>query len=57
MGTKDKVKNTLDEMIGKIKKLVGDTLGNPRLQGEGKTKEVKGEAKQAGEKAKDTFEK
>jgi uncharacterized protein YjbJ (UPF0337 family) len=44
-----------DEAKGKIKEVAGRTVGNERLTAEGKADQVKGDAQQAKEKAKDAF--
>jgi uncharacterized protein YjbJ (UPF0337 family) len=42
---------------GKLKETVGKVSGNDKLRAEGKTDQVKGNVKQAGEKLKDAFKK
>ncbi|MEH6498072.1 MAG: CsbD family protein [Pseudoalteromonas distincta] len=42
--TTDKIKGTANEIVGKGKQAVGNSVGNERLQGEGAAQEVKGKA-------------
>ena len=51
----DKMKNKAEELGGKGKETVGDATDNRDLQAEGKSDQVKGNLKQAGEKVKDAF--
>ncbi|OYW34180.1 MAG: CsbD family protein [Rhizobiales bacterium 12-66-7] len=51
--TSDKIKGTTNEAIGNAKQGIGKTVGNDRLQAEGKVQEIKGEGQQAMGKAKD----
>ena len=51
----DKAKNKVEELVGKGKQEVGEHTGNDDLEAEGKTDEVKGDLKQAGENVKDAF--
>ncbi|MCM2428720.1 CsbD family protein [Streptomyces sp. RKAG337] len=55
MGAGDKAENIADKAKGKIKETVGKTVGNERLEAEGKADQAKGDAKQAGEHIKDAF--
>ena len=55
MGLDDKLKNSTEEWTGKAKEKVGDITGDESMQAEGKTDQVKGNLKQAGEKVKDAF--
>ncbi|MEV5746309.1 CsbD family protein [Actinoallomurus sp. NPDC052308] len=55
MSAQDKAANTGDKIKGKAKETVGKVTGNERLEAEGKADQVKGDAKQAGEKVKDVF--
>jgi uncharacterized protein YjbJ (UPF0337 family) len=57
MATTDKAKNTAQQAKGKLKETVGKVSGNDTLRAEGKTDQVKGNVKQAGEKLKDAFKK
>jgi uncharacterized protein YjbJ (UPF0337 family) len=56
MGTSDKAKNAADEAKGKAKEMTGDATDNPDLQAEGDLERRKAQLKQAGEKAKDAFD-
>lgn len=51
----DKVRDKAQELRGRIKRNIGEVTGNRRLQAEGRTEEVIGNLKQAGEKIKDAF--
>jgi uncharacterized protein YjbJ (UPF0337 family) len=42
---------------GKVKKGTGKAIGDPVLEGEGKSEQAKGNLKQAGHKVKDAFKK
>ncbi|WP_035803654.1 CsbD family protein [Kitasatospora mediocidica] len=53
MGEGDKVSNMADKAKGKAKEAAGKAVGNERLVAEGKGDQVRGDAKQAGEKVKD----
>jgi uncharacterized protein YjbJ (UPF0337 family) len=44
--TKKRVQGVVDEVAGKVKKTIGATLGNERLEAEGRATELKGEAEQ-----------
>jgi uncharacterized protein YjbJ (UPF0337 family) len=55
MTTTDKAKNTAQRAKGKIKEEAGRVTGNDRLRNKGKTDQVKGDLKQAGEKVKDAL--
>ena len=55
MSGTDKMKNKAEELGGKGKETVGDATDNRDLQAEGKSDQVKGNLKQAGEKVKDAF--
>ena len=57
MSAKDKAKDKVQAAKGKLKKRTGKALGDPVLEGEGKADQVKGNLKQAGEKAKDAVKK
>ena len=57
MATTDKAKNTAQQANGKLKETVGKVSGNDTLRAEGKTDQVKGNVKQAGERLKDAFKK
>jgi uncharacterized protein YjbJ (UPF0337 family) len=55
MSAIDKIKNKVEEVEGKAKEVVGRATDDPKLEGEGKGKQVTGNLKQAGEKVKDAF--
>jgi uncharacterized protein YjbJ (UPF0337 family) len=57
MSKKDKAKNTTQIAKGKVKEAAGKTTGDHNLQADGKADQMKGNIKQAGEKAKDAFKK
>ncbi|HEY1761914.1 MAG TPA: CsbD family protein [Acidimicrobiales bacterium] len=50
-------KNAAEVAKGRVKATAGKTTGNRRVQAEGKIEEIKGRAKQAGQRVKDTLEK
>lgn len=56
MSNKDKVKNATQIFKGKIKAATGKKIGNQRLEADGKSDQVKGNLKQAGEKVKDALQ-
>jgi uncharacterized protein YjbJ (UPF0337 family) len=53
MSLEDKARNTVDTARGKAKDAVGRATGNKDMETEGKTEQVLGHLKQAGEKVKD----
>jgi len=55
MGLDDKVRNTSEDVAGKIKEGAGKATDNERLEAEGKGEQFKSDLKQAGEKVKDAF--
>jgi uncharacterized protein YjbJ (UPF0337 family) len=57
MSAKNKAKDKAEAAKGKVKKGTGKALGDPVLEGKGKAEQVKGNLKQAGEKAKDAAKK
>jgi uncharacterized protein YjbJ (UPF0337 family) len=57
MGWLDKLKNKRDETKGAAKEQAGKATGNKKMEREGKMDQTKSNLKQAGEKAKDAFEK
>jgi uncharacterized protein YjbJ (UPF0337 family) len=57
MGAKNKAADKAKAVKGKIKKTAGKSVGNPRLEAEGRTDQTEGNLKQAGEKVKDAFRK
>jgi uncharacterized protein YjbJ (UPF0337 family) len=57
MGIDDKLKNMADEAKGKMKEKTGDATDNEDQQVEGSIERREAQLKQAGEKAKDAFDK
>ncbi|MCU1512222.1 MAG: CsbD-like protein [Arthrobacter sp.] len=57
MGLGDKIHNAAEKLHGKGKQTAGEASGNERLSAEGKSRQVKADLKQAGEKIKDAFKK
>jgi uncharacterized protein YjbJ (UPF0337 family) len=57
MGWLDKLKNKKDETQGAAKEHAGKATGDKKMEREGKTDQTKSNLKQAGEKAKDAFDK
>ncbi|MFC0624509.1 CsbD family protein [Kribbella deserti] len=57
MGIGDKLKNAAEGAKGKVKEATGDATDNQDLQAEGEMDQTKADLKQAGEKAKDAFDK
>lgn len=55
MGTGDKISNAFDKAKGKTKEGVGDATDNESMQAEGQADQTEANAKQMGEKAKDTW--
>jgi uncharacterized protein YjbJ (UPF0337 family) len=55
MGADDKMKNTGEDMSGKVKEATGKVTDNESLEAEGKDQQTKADMKQAGEKVKDAF--
>ena len=55
MGASDKIRDKAEAAEGKAKEAAGKAIDDPYLEGEGKTKQVSGDLKQAGEKVKDAF--
>ncbi|MGD7001248.1 CsbD family protein [Corynebacterium halotolerans] len=53
MGLGDKIKNAGEKASGKAKEAAGNVTDNEKLKGEGKADQVKGDAKQKAEEAKD----
>ena len=51
----DKLRNKAQELRGRIKRNTGEVTGDRSLQAEGRADELKGNAKQIGEKIKDAF--
>jgi uncharacterized protein YjbJ (UPF0337 family) len=57
MTATDKAKNTAQKAKGKVKETAGKATGNDNLRAKGKSDQIKGDLKQAGEKVKDAFKK
>lgn len=52
---KKKSRAKMEQAKGKVKEAAGRTVGNERLEAEGRAEQAKGDARQAKEKAKDVF--
>ncbi len=55
MGLDDKLRNQAEEKVGEAKEALGKATDDKDLEGEGKSDQMKGALKQAGEKVKDAF--
>lgn len=55
MSTLDKIKQKLEELVGKTQRKTGDALDDESMQAKGLAKEKQAQVKQTGEKAKDVF--
>ncbi|MER6787152.1 CsbD family protein [Streptomyces sp. NBC_00637] len=55
MAGEQKSKAKMEQAKGKAKEAVGRTVGNERLEAEGRAEQAKGDARQAKEKTKDVF--
>ena len=55
MSAEDKVKNKVEEVVGKAKDRIGGATGDRDLQAEGQADQSKSNLKQAGENVKDAF--
>jgi uncharacterized protein YjbJ (UPF0337 family) len=55
VGFADKFSNRVQELRGRMKRNAGGVSGDRRLEAEGRSEEVRGSLKQAGEKLKDAF--
>lgn len=55
MAGDEKARAKKEEMKGRAKETVGRAVGNERMTAEGRAEKSKGDARQAKEKAKDTF--
>ena len=55
MGKKDKARNLAQVAKGKVKESTGKSVGNERLEADGRVDQMKGNLKQAGEKVKDAL--
>lgn len=57
---KDQIKGRIDQATGKVKEELGDALGNPRMENEGRLEKTGGRAQadygDAKEKVKDTVD-
>jgi uncharacterized protein YjbJ (UPF0337 family) len=52
----ERMKGTLDEVVGSAKRKAGELTGDSKLQGEGMAQQVKGKAEYAWGKTKDTVQ-
>ncbi|MFE2218382.1 CsbD family protein [Streptomyces canus] len=55
MAGDQKAKAKKEQIKGKAKEAIGRAVGNERMEAEGRMGQSKGDARQAKEKAKDTF--
>ncbi|MFE7172060.1 CsbD family protein [Streptomyces sp. NPDC057616] len=55
MAKEEKARAKKEQMKGKAKEAMGRMTGNERMTAKGKADQVKGDARQAKEKGKDTF--
>jgi uncharacterized protein YjbJ (UPF0337 family) len=55
MGFADKFSHKAQELRGRMKRNAGEVTGDRALEAEGRSEEVRGNLKQAGEKIKDVF--
>ncbi|MER5808801.1 CsbD family protein [Streptomyces sp. NPDC002033] len=55
MATGKKVKNVAQKTKGKVKETAGRAVGNQSLESKGAREQMAGDAKQAGQKVKDTL--
>ena len=55
MSAKDKSKNKVQEVAGRIKEKAGEITDDSDLQARGKSERAQSDLKQAGEKVKDAF--
>ncbi len=55
LSIKNKIKNEVRQLIGKVKAKIGKVTGNRRLQVQGKSQQARANLKQIAEKAKDVF--
>ncbi|OYV59163.1 MAG: general stress protein CsbD [Actinobacteria bacterium 21-73-9] len=53
--TKNKVRNAARVVKGRAQEAAGRAVGNDRMVARGKSEQVKGHLRQAGEKARDAF--
>jgi uncharacterized protein YjbJ (UPF0337 family) len=57
MGIVDKAKNAAEDVIGKAKEVVGEVIGDEKLEAEGKKDQGVSSVKKVGEDIKDAFKK
>ena len=57
MSKKNKAKNMAQVAKGKVEEGAGKSMGDDKLEDDGKADQMKGNMKQAGEKVKDAFKK
>ncbi|MFD6444085.1 MULTISPECIES: CsbD family protein [unclassified Promicromonospora] len=57
MGIDDKLKNTAEDVTGKVKEATGKATDDEELEAEGRTDQAKASLKKAGENVKDVFKK
>jgi uncharacterized protein YjbJ (UPF0337 family) len=55
MGKKSKAKHAAQVLVGKVEETAGKVVGNDKLARHGKSEQMQGKLKQAGEKVKDAF--
>lgn len=55
MSAIDKLKNTVEDVIGKVKEKTGEATDDHKLAQEGRTEQGKADLKDAGENVKDAF--
>ncbi|MFD8974082.1 CsbD family protein [Streptomyces sp. NPDC059593] len=55
MSGEEKMRAKKEQAVGKAKEMVGRVIGNDRLTAKGRAEQVKGSAREAKEKIKDTF--
>ncbi|MCX5373277.1 MULTISPECIES: CsbD family protein [unclassified Streptomyces] len=55
MAGEQKSKAKMEQAKGKAKETIGRTVGNERMEAEGRAEQAKGDARQAKEKTKDVF--
>ena len=55
MSATDKIKNTGESVVGKVKEAVGKGKGDEQLEAEGRADQTSADFKQAGEHVKDAF--
>lgn len=55
MSTEKKIKHTAETAKGKVKEATGKATGNESLTAKGKAEQIKGDAAQSGQKAKDAL--